>query len=108
MSSTHLLAVNLFRLLNATSNTQSPSTVAPVLVKFGNKYIAYTVYKAKSKLAKSGIFVSEYLTKVKKSVLEGARYRFGAKNVWTDRGRIFKREQSDLNPVRIRSLKDAL
>jgi len=52
-------------------------------------------------LAKSGISVSEYLIKVKKSVglLEGARDRFGAKNVWTDRGSIFKQEQGDLNPV---------
>ena len=103
-----LLSVNRFRLPNAARNIQTPTTVAPVLVKFATKDTAYNIFRAKSKLAKSGVFVTEYLTKMKKAIFEGARNRYGVKNVWSDRGRVYKREQGDSHPTRICSLVDTL
>ena len=91
-----VLSVNHFRLPNATENIQTSMPVASVLVKFVTKDMPYTNFKAKAKLAKSGVFVTEYLTKMRKLILEGARDRYGVRNVWTDHGRIYKREQGDI------------
>jgi hypothetical protein len=57
-----MLSVNRFRLPNATLNNQTASPVAPGLVKFETKDMAQNVFKTKSKLANSGIFVTEYYT----------------------------------------------
>ena len=79
------------------------SRVAPVIVKFSNKD-AHTVFKAKSNIAKSVVFVNEYLTKQHKILLDSARDKYGAKIVWLDLGRIFARLPGEVTSRRLRKV----
>ncbi|XP_065584469.1 uncharacterized protein LOC136043481, partial [Artemia franciscana] len=58
-------------------NPTRPDMIAPVLAQFSSKDVARKVFAAKSKLAKSGIFVSESLTKKRREILQLARDRLG-------------------------------
>jgi hypothetical protein len=107
--------VNVYRLrLNNAATADStqavPSTprVAPIIVKFSSKSVACKVFKAKSKLASSGIFVVESLTKQRRDILNAAKDRFGQRNAWSDRGQILAKP-SDGTPIKkIRSLADCI
>ena len=66
-------------------NPTRPDMIAPVLV-------------SKRKLAKSGIFVSESLTKKRRKILQLGRERLGNHNLWSDHGRIFARSGTDTRP----------
>ena len=106
----HFVSIQRFR-LNSTEDSRNlarrnPDPVAPVLVKLVSKELAYKVFKTKSKLAGSGIYVSEFLTKRRKAILNSARDKFGVKNVWTDKGRIFAKLSSQSAPRRLYSLAD--
>ena len=80
-----LLKVNRFRMpANQTENVK----IAPVLVKFSSLDTARKVFAAKSKLAKSGVFVLENLTKKRRDLLNAARSTFGPRSVWSDHGQI--------------------
>jgi len=80
------------------ANPTRPYMIAPVLAQFSSKAVARKVFVAKSKLAKSGIFVSENLTKKRREILQLARDRLGNHNVWSDHGRIFARSGTDTRP----------
>jgi len=80
------------------ANPTRPDIIAPVLAQFSSKAVARKVFVAKSKLAKSGIFVSENLTKKRREILQLARDRLGNHNVWSDHGRIFARSGTDTRP----------
>ena len=106
LMSDQILSMQRFRLPNPTAQISDESRFAPVIVKFSNKDVAHTVFKAKSKLAKSGVFVNEYLTKQRKIILDSARDKFGAKNVWSDQGRIFARLPGEASSRRLRKVED--
>jgi len=50
--SDQILSIQCFRLPNPTAQITDESRVAPVIVKFSNKDVAHTVFKAKSNIAK--------------------------------------------------------
>jgi len=62
--------------------------IATVLVKFSNLDIPGKVFAAKSKLAMSGVFVSENLTKKRHDLLNAACSTFGPRSVWSDPGQV--------------------
>ena len=66
------------------------------------------MFLQKSKLAGSGIFVSESLTKRRHDLLNAARDRFGVKNVWTDRGNILVKLPGEPSARKIRSLAECV
>ena len=51
--------------LNISKGNSKQDVIAPVVVTFKSKDLAFKVFKEKSKLARTGIFVSENLTKKK-------------------------------------------
>ena len=87
-------------------NPTRPDMIAPVLAQFSSKDVARKVFAAKSKLAKSGIFVSESLTKKRREILQLARDRLGNHNVWSNHGRIFARSGNDARTRRLWSCDD--
>ena len=88
------------------ANPTRPDMIGPVLAQFSSKDVARKVFAAKSKLAKSGIFVSESLTKKRREILQLARDRLGNHNVWSDHGRIFARSGNDDRTRRLWSCDD--
>jgi len=80
------------------ANPTWPDMIAPVLAQFSSKDVARKVFVDKSKLAKSGIFVSESLTKKRREILQLALDRLDNHNVWSDHGRIFARSGTDTRP----------
>lgn len=105
ISSGELSSVFRFR-MNGPHTTSDK--VAPVLVRFVSKEVARKVFLQKSKLAGSGIFVSESLTKRRRDLLNAARDRFGVKNVWTDRGNILVKLPGEPSARKIRSLAECV
>ena len=98
--------VNVYRLrlnnaatADSTQAVPSAPRVAPIIVKFSSKSVACKVFKAKSKLASSGIFVVESLTKQRRDILNAAKDRFGQRNAWSDRGQILAKP-SDGTPIK--------
>ena len=61
IANSHILSVRRFQ--NPSNPVSNSSNVSPVCVVFRNLDAAKTVFMAKSKLAKTGIFVSEYFEK---------------------------------------------
>ena len=98
--------ISVHRLSLNNNPASRPDGVVPVIVKLRNKEIAKSIFKAKPKLAKSGIFLCENLTRKKRDILNAARDKFGNKCVWSDQGRIFVRETSDSSPRRLWSLEE--
>ena len=96
--------VNVYRFSLNDSNDQSK--VSPVLIRFKNVELARVVFKEKTKLAKSGIFLSESLTKKRREILNAARDCFGKFNVWTDRGQILAKPPGQSMIRKIRSFTD--
>ena len=88
------------------SSTTRQDTIAPVLVKFRSKEMAQKVFKLKSKLLRTGIFVSENLTKQRRDILNLARKKYGNKQVWSNQGRVYIRLASNAFPRRLWSLQD--
>ena len=70
--------------LNLSKGNSKQDAIAPVVVTFKSKGLASKVFKEKSKLARTGIFVSENLTKRRRDVLNLARDKYGNKQVWSD------------------------
>ena len=83
------------------ANSTRPDMIAPVFAQFSSKDVAGKVFAAKSKLAKSVIFVSESSIKKRREILQLARDRLGNHNVWSDHGRIFARSGTDTLPRRL-------
>ena len=88
------------------ANPPRPHMIASVLAQFSSKYVARKLFAAKSKLAKSYIFVSESLTKKRREMLQLARVRLGNQNVWSDHGRNFARSGTATRPRQLWSLDD--
>ena len=103
-SQNDIQSIYRYRLNNSTA--QGQRDVAPVFVKLRSSEMAKKVFKSKTKLAKSGIFVSEALTKRRRDILNTARDSFGVRNVWSDRGLILAKLPTDTIARRIRSLAD--
>ena len=80
--------------------------IATVLSQLSSKDVARKILVSKSKLAKSGIFVSESLTKKRRKILQLVRERLGNHNVWSDQSRIFARSGTDTRPHRLWSRED--
>ena len=85
--------------------------VAPIIVKFSSKDVARKVFKAKARLASTGIFVSKYLTKRRREILNAAKDKYGQRNAWSYQGQILakpsvgsavKKIQSIANRVSLR------
>ena len=84
--------------LNISKGNSKQDAITPVIVTFKSKDLASKVFKEKSKLARTGIFVSEDLTKQRRDVLNLARDKYGNKQVWSHQGRIYVRLASDSYP----------
>ena len=67
--------------LNISKVNSKQDALAPVVVTFKSKDLASKVFKEKSKLARTSIFVSENLTKQRHDVLNLARDKYGNKQV---------------------------
>jgi len=74
-----LTCVYRYRLNN--SATQGQRDITPMIVKLRNRGMAREVFKSKTKLAKSGIFVYEALEKRRRDILNRARESFGERNL---------------------------
>lgn len=97
-----------FKISPALTDASLNDKVPPVLVKFVNSDIAKKVFKAKARLASSGIFLSEALTKRRREILYAAKDRFGHRNVWTDRGQILARPNGESVTKKIHTLADCV
>ena len=64
------------------------------------------MFMAKSKQAKTGIFVSKYLTRKRKNLLDLARNKLGSKNARSIDGMIFVKQGPNIR--KIRSAKDLI
>ena len=104
IANSHILSVRRFQ--NPSNPVSNNSNVSPVCVVFRNLDAAKTVFMAKSKLAKTGIFVSEYLTRKRKHLLDLARNKLGSKNAWSIDGMIFVKQGPNIR--KIRSAKDLI
>ena len=60
-----------------------PHKITPVLMGFCDKEITKSVYAAKKKLAKRGIFVLVNLTRQQRYILTRAREKYGNECVWS-------------------------
>ena len=83
------------RRIKLNSSTTRQDVIALVLVKFRTKEIVQKIFKLMSKLARTGIFVLENLTKQRWDILNLASRKYGNKQVWSDQGRIYIRLASD-------------
>ena len=84
------------------------SKVAPIMVKSRSKNTVRRVFKEKSKLARTGVHITEALTKRRRDTLNMARDKFDVKHGWTDHGNILVKRPSDPSVHRIRSLFDCV
>ena len=86
IANSHIL--NGRRFQNLSNPVFNSSKVSPVCVVFRNLDATKTVFMAKLKLTKTGVFVSEYLTRKRKHLLDLAQNKRGSKNVWSINGMI--------------------
>ena len=95
-SSTATVSVFKFRANSTDSDTivSAKKRPAPVLVAFKSAETARKVFACKSKLARSEIFVTEYLTSKKKWILELAKRKLGKRNIWSNNGTIFGKDSA--------------
>ena len=84
------------------------NVIPPVLVTFHSSECAKRMFMNKKKLARSKVFISEYLTPKRKQLLNLARDKFGAWNVWTDGGRVLAKLENSSAILKIRSLNDLI
>ena len=78
LSSSDLINVYRVRLNNPTTEHEESSTrVAPIVVKFSSEDVAREVFKAKARLASTGVFVSESLKKRRCDILNVAKDNYG-------------------------------
>ena len=87
------------RRLKINSSTTRQDAIAPVLVKFRSKETARKVFKLKSKLVRTGIFLTENLTKQRRDIMNLAREKYGNKQVWYDQGPFIYALRVMLSPV---------
>ncbi|KAK2708037.1 hypothetical protein QYM36_015655 [Artemia franciscana] len=80
--------------INGSANQTENVKSAPVLVKFSSLDTARKVFAAKSKLAKSGVFVLENLTKKRRDLLNAARSTFGPRSMTKEIETIISEESS--------------
>ena len=83
-------------------------TIAPVRAKFSSLDIAREVFAAKSKLAKSGVFVLENLTKKRQDQLNAARSTFGPRSVWSDHGQVLAKVLGETHICKINYLHECI
>lgn len=76
------------------------SGMKPLLVTFTTSTGRDVVYRNKSKLKGTGIFITEDLTKENYNLLNISKTKFGFKNVWTSEGRIFARVDDKIHRIR--------
>jgi len=61
----------------------------PVIIKFIQRSIRNEVYAKKSSLVKTGITITESLTKRRLDLLKYAQAKLGFRNCWTSKGNIY-------------------
>lgn len=61
----------------------------PIMIKFTSNIIRNEVFYKKKNLKGSKITIREDLTKMRKEIVSSAVEEFGAKNVWTQGGRVY-------------------
>ena len=61
----------------------------PVIVKFVQRSQRNNIYEKKSKLTRSGISITEPLTKRRLQILKHAQNTFDFKNAWSNNGKFF-------------------
>ena len=84
------------------------TVIPPILVTFHSSECAKRVFMNKKKLTGSKVFISEYLTPKHKQLLNLARDKFGAWNVWTDGGCVLAKPGNSSAILKIRSLNDLI
>ena len=99
MANSHILSVGRFQ--NPSIPVSNNSNMSTVCVVFRNLDAAKTVFMAKSKLAKTGIIVWEYLTRKRKHFLDLARKKLGSKNALSIDGMIFVKQGPNIRKTRI-------
>ena len=99
---------SVFRFRQSMIIADGSGKVAPIMVKFQSKDIVRRVFKEKAKLARTGVYITEALTKSRRDILNMARDKFGVKYVWTDHGNGLVKMPSDPSVHRIRSLVDCM
>ena len=109
LSPSDLINVYRLRLNNQAPQTEESSTrVAPIIVKFSSKDVARKVFKAKARLASTGIFISESLTKRRRDILNAAKDIYGPRNAWSDQGQILAKPSVGSAIKKIRSIADCI
>ena len=109
LSYSDFINVYRFRLNNPiTQHEESSIRIAPIVVKFSGKDVARRVSKAKAKLASTGVFVSESLTKRRRDILNAAKDKYGQRNVWSDQGQILAKPSAGSTVMKIRSITDCI
>ena len=106
VSSSDLINVYRLRLNNPTTQHEERSIrVAPIVIKFSGKDVARRVFKAKAKLASTGVLS---LTKRRRDILNAAKDKYGQRNVWSDQGQILAKPSAGSTVMKIRSITDCI
>ncbi|KAK2707895.1 hypothetical protein QYM36_015543 [Artemia franciscana] len=100
-----IVSVFRFRLNNANEDS---TKVAPVLIRISDMNIARAVYKEKSALVKSGMFLSESLTRKKRELLNAARDRYKKFNAGLDKGQVLAKVPGQSALRRIKTMADCI
>lgn len=78
----------------------------PIIVRFSSYGVRNTIYSSKKLLARSGLYITEHLTRNRMSLFRKARACVSFKSVWSMDGRIFAvLDKSDVK-IAIRSVED--
>jgi len=95
-SSTTIVSVYKFLANFTDSDTivNAKKRPASVLFAFKSAETARKVFACKSKLARSEIFVTEYLTSKKKQILDLAKSELRNKNFWSNNRTIFGKDSA--------------
>lgn len=60
----------------------------PIIIKFANRWLRNQIFWKKKTLAKTGLSITESLTRKRLTLLKMAQEKFGFHNVWTNNGTI--------------------
>ena len=72
----------------------------PIIVKFNRYNTRAAVYGSKKKLKGTTLLLTESLTRRRMEVLNASKRRFGIRNVWTNNGEIFTKQNGKIVNVR--------
>lgn len=93
------------RMTNVDAKEAEETQAKPIIVKFARYNVRSAVYKARSKLKGSNVYIHEDLTRMRSELVYEARKHEQIKRVWTNDGRVTALTKDDTK-VKLRKISD--